>query len=105
MNNSDLAVCTVCGKTYKTCLSCKNLDVTKPWRSITDTVDCYKIFLIISQYNNGYITKDEAKQQLGAISFNKKDLKESVQNKITEIMSASEATKKIVSKGNVEKCE
>ena len=94
MNNSDMATCIICGKKYKTCLSCKDLDVIKPWRTITDSVDHYKIFLIISQYNNGYIKKDEAKKQLENIKFNMDDLKDSVQIKVKEIMSTIEAPKK-----------
>jgi len=35
-----------------------------PWRSIVDTVDHYKIFLIISDYTNKNITKNEAKNEL-----------------------------------------
>lgn len=103
MSKTDMAVCTICGRNYKTCLSCKNLNITKPWRSITDTVECYKIFLAVSQYNNGYISKDEAKRQLEEISFNIEDLKESVQAKIAEIMSVPESAKKIVSKSSADK--
>ena len=86
MGKSDISVCTVCGKPYKTCLSCKGLNITKPWRSITDTVNCYKIFLVLNQYNNHHITKEAAKRQLEEIPFIKKDLKQSIQNEIDAIM-------------------
>lgn len=103
MANLDTAVCTICGKTYKTCLSCKHLDVTKPWRSITDTVDCYKLFLILSQYNNKHINKEDARKQLEGVSFNRKDLKKSVQSQIEEIMSSNESSKKISPRSSIEK--
>ena len=94
MNNSDMATCIICGKKYKACLSCKDQDVIKPWRNITDSVEHYKIFLVISQYNHGYLKKDEAKKQLENIKFNTEELKVSVQDKIKEIMSVTEASKK-----------
>lgn len=103
MSKSDMSTCIVCGKSYTACLSCRNQDRIKPWRSITDTIDCYKIFLIISQYNNGYVSKEEAKKQLEAVSFNKKNLKVSVQRKIDEIITGTEPVKKAVSKTAADK--
>lgn len=108
MSNSDMATCVICGKKYKTCLSCKDQDVIKPWRNITDSVEHYKIFLVISQYNNGYLKNDEAKKQLENIKFDIKELKESVQDKIKEIMCQTETSKKttLTAKNNVtKKCE
>lgn len=108
MSNQEKATCVVCGKQYKVCLSCKDQIRLKPWRSITDTIDCYKIFLAITQYNNGYISKDEAKKQLESIKFDEKDLSESTRNKVKEIMSGSSAEhpKKIVTKSATDKkCE
>ena len=52
---------------------------------------------MLSQYNNGYIKKDEAKKQLEKIRYNESELRESVRETIKEIMSASE-TKKNTSK-------
>ena len=107
MSNQETATCVTCGKQYKVSLSCKDQISLKPWRSITDTIDCYKIFLAISQYNNGYTTKDEAKKQLGSIKYDENELMEPVRNKIKEIMSMpAEHPKKIVPKNTVEKkCE
>lgn len=94
---ADMSTCVICGKQYKTCLSCQNEVSLKPWRTITDEISCYKIFLVLSQYNNGYIKKDEAKKQLEKIRYNEAELKESVRKTIKEIMSIGE-TKKNVSK-------
>ena len=88
---SEFATCAVCGKQYKACLSCKDQKRVRPWKSITDTIGCYKIFLAISKYENGYLTKDETRKQLGEIAFNKDSLKEPVQRKIDEIMDAGAA--------------
>ena len=92
-----MSTCIICGKQYKTCLSCQQEISLKPWRTITDEINCYKIFLVLSQYNNGYIKKDEAKKQLEKIRYNESELRESVRETIKEIMSASE-TKKNTSK-------
>ena len=94
---ADMSTCIICGKQYKTCLSCQQEISLKPWRTITDEINCYKIFLVLSQYNNGYIKKDEAKKQLEKIRYNESELRESVRETIKEIMSASE-TKKNTSK-------
>lgn len=101
MSNSDMSTCVICGKKYKTCLSCKDMVTIKPWRSITDEIGCYKIFLVLSQYNNGYIDKEKAKSQLEQIKYNEKDLKESVLKTINEIKSSDKDIKK--SKNSVEK--
>lgn len=94
---ADMSTCVICGKQYKTCLSCQQEISLKPWRTITDEINCYKIFLVLSQYNNGYIKKDEAKKQLEKIRYNESELRESVRETIKEIMSTSE-TKKNTSK-------
>lgn len=94
---ADMSTCIICGKQYKTCLSCQQEISLKPWRTITDEINCYKIFLVLSQYNNGYIKKDEAKKQLEKIRYNESELRESVRETIKEIMSTSE-TKKNTSK-------
>lgn len=103
MSNSDMATCIICGKKYKTCLSCRDQDVIKPWRNIVDTATCYKIFLILSQYNNKHITKEEAQKQLSDVRYNVNDFKKSVQDKISEIISTSASTKKATAKVNIDK--
>ena len=87
MKNTDSAICVICGKPYRPCLSCKKLKEIRPWRSITDTACCYKNFLTVSEFNNQNITKEEAKQRLESLSFDQDNLRESVRNKVAEIMS------------------
>ena len=86
MGNSETAVCIVCGKKYKPCLSCQNQMKLKPWRTIADTADCYKIFLALAQYQNGYLSKEEAGRQLAQISYNKDELSEPIRNQVREIL-------------------
>lgn len=57
------SICDICGKPYHVCNSCTDIKSFAPWRTITDTMDHYKIFLVLSNYTN---TKDKvrAKQEL-----------------------------------------
>lgn len=58
------ATCAVCGKEYHVCQSCRNQLSFVPWRTITDTANCYKIHIILNDYTNKRITKHKAKEQL-----------------------------------------
>ena len=103
MGNKDMSTCIVCGKKYKTCLSCRNEVALKPWRSVADKIECYEIFLILSQYNNGYLNKDEAKKRLERIKYDEKDLRQSVRNIIREIMSSAKKADKTDKSAKIEK--
>lgn len=56
--------CSICGKEYEACNSCLEQKTFKPWRTVTDTVEHYKIYFVIHEYT---ISKDREKA--------KKDLK------------------------------
>lgn len=86
MSKTMKATCAICGRKYDVCLSCRAQNKLKPWRNITDSVSCYKIFLVLTQLNNGYISKEEANSQLEQITFNKNDLREDIRNKVDKIM-------------------
>lgn len=58
------ATCAICGKKYHICHSCENIQSFAPWRTITDSRACYKIFLLLNSYSNGYTSRQEAKEQL-----------------------------------------
>lgn len=53
--------CIVCGKEYETCNCSKDL---KTYKVITDNVNCYQIYLIVNDFVNEVITKEEAKKML-----------------------------------------
>lgn len=59
------AICDICGKPYVVCATCRETISYKPWRTICDTAEHYKIYMIIHQYKNKVISKDEAKEMLG----------------------------------------
>ncbi|NBH14552.1 hypothetical protein D3Z36_10320 [Lachnospiraceae bacterium] len=64
MNQYKNHTCAICGKTYYACSSCENIRSFQPWRTITDTRACYKIFLILNGCNKGYIHNADAQKQL-----------------------------------------
>lgn len=80
------ATCIICGKEYDACLSCKDKISLRPWKTVTDTVDCYKLFLVLAQYNRGSLNKDVAKKQLKDIKYNLDDLKDNDKKVIMEII-------------------
>lgn len=61
--------CRICGKKYKVCDRCETARNRTPWRVITDTAEHYQIWIIIRQYKQNLITKEEAKEMLSNIPF------------------------------------
>lgn len=93
------ASCGICGKKYHLCMSCQESKLN-PWRSIVDSVEHYKIFIIIRDYENGYINKTEANNQLSKRDLSGlEDFVPEIKAKINEIM----AVEKIISKSKSKK--
>ncbi len=62
-DNNINAYCSVCGNGYHICNSCAEQKSLKPWRSVTDTIEHYKIYLAIHGYTL-YKDKESAKKEL-----------------------------------------
>lgn len=73
MAEKNNATCSICGKPYFLCLSCKDAIKLSPWKIHTDTSEHYKIFQIIKGYNTKVYTKDEARDRLKNVDLS--DLK------------------------------
>ena len=58
MSLENNAICAICGKPYRVCHTCQNIKTYAPWRTVTDTLPHYTIYLAIYEYNK---TKDKAK--------------------------------------------
>lgn len=87
------AVCDICGKPYHVCQTCKNITSFKPWRTVTDTLPHYMIYLAISDYTK---TKDKskAKEELSKCDLSELDnFRPEIKNVINEIMGTQNATK------------
>ena len=80
------ATCAICGQPYKICRTCQEIKSFTPWRTITDTLQHYSLFLVLSEYSR---TKDKtkAKDELSKCDLSEKEsFKDSVKNMIDEIM-------------------
>ncbi len=73
--NNINAHCSICNKGYHICHSCTEQKSIKPWRSVTDTIEHYKIYMAIHGYTLSK-NKVSAKKELkncdlsGLESFN-----------------------------------
>lgn len=64
MVENNNAVCSICGKAYHLCLSCSDAIKLRPWKTYTDTQECFKVFQVVRGFSTGVYTKDEAKEKL-----------------------------------------
>lgn len=58
------AVCSICGKAYHLCLSCSDAIKLHPWKTYTDSQECFKVFQVVRGFSTGVYTKDEAREKL-----------------------------------------
>lgn len=80
------AHCSICGRGYYLCNTCSEQRIIKPWRTVTDSIEHFKIYTAIHGYT---ISKDKetAKRELqkcdltGLEHFNPE-----IQSVISEIM-------------------
>lgn len=85
-NNNINAHCSICNEGYYLCQSCKNERKFKPWRTVTDTIEHYKIYMAIHGYT---ITKnkEQAKVELQNCDLSDiKSFKTEIKSIIKEIM-------------------
>ena len=80
------ATCAICGKPYKVCRSCQEIKSFTPWRTVTDTLQHYSIFLTLTEYAKTK-NKEVAREELSICDLSELGtFKESVRNMIAEIM-------------------
>ena len=80
------ATCDICGKKYHVCNSCKEVKSFTPWRTVTDTMQHYLIFLALSEYTKTK-DKEKAKEELSKCDLSEWDtFNENIKSAIKEIM-------------------
>ena len=80
------ATCDICGKKYHICSSCKEVKSFTPWRTVTDTMQHYLIFLALSEYTKTK-DKEKAKEELSKCDLSELDtFNENIKAVIKEIM-------------------
>lgn len=95
------ATCSICNTRYHVCNTCKSVKTLKPWRTITDTIDCYKIYMIIHDYKRGVITKESARKKLDECTL-PNTFQEHIKVIIDEIMSPDKKIKPEIKKGTTD---
>ena len=87
------ATCAICGTKYHVCNTCRNTKSLTPWRTVTDTIDCYKIYSTIHGYSTGHLSKETAKEELASEKM-PETLQEHIKAVIDEINSVDESEAK-----------
>lgn len=96
MAEKNNATCSICGKAYHKCLSCKNEASLKPWKTYCCSSEHFKIFQVIRGFNTGVYTKDEAKEKLQAIDLSDLNkLRDNIKKQIKDIMKEDKKIEKV----------
>ena len=69
MNKKNNAECSICGRSYYLCMSCRDSVQLAPWKIHTDTAEHYKVYQVIRGYSTGVYNKDEFKDKLKNINL------------------------------------
>lgn len=86
MDSKTNAVCDICGRAYKICKTCQGIQSFKPWRTVVDSLDHYRIYLVLSEYTNTH-DKEKAKHDLEYCDLTELDtFTESTKRTISEIL-------------------
>ena len=103
MSEQNNATCCVCGKRYHVCKSCLEQKTFKPWRTVTDTVEHYKIYLAIHSYTVSK-KKERAKSELKQCDLSElESFLPEIKAAILEIMAEPEKEKSVPKRGKENK--
>ena len=81
------AVCSICGRPYHLCLSCKDSMKLHPWKIHCCSSECYKTFQIVKGFNNGVYTKEEAREKFKNVDLsNLKDFVPHIKKIVKDIL-------------------
>lgn len=95
-NNS---ICSICGKEYYACLSCRDSIQLAPWKTHCDTAEHYKVFQIIRGLSTNVYTKDEARAKLKNVNLEDVELfRPHIKKIIKDILKEEKAPAKIIDK-------
>ena len=100
--NNVNAWCSICGKGYRVCNTCLEQKTFKPWRTVTDSIEHYKIYLAIHGYTVSG-NKETAKSELQDCDLTDiNNFKPEIKSVIKEIMADSKKVKSTLKKENIE---
>ena len=93
------AHCAICGDGYHVCKSCLEQQTFKPWRTIVDSVEHYKIYLALHGYTLSK-DKEQAKKELNNCDLSglenfKPEVKKVIKEILTEKKKIKNTSKKM----------
>ena len=99
MAEKNNAKCSICGRDYYMCLSCKDKMSAHPWKVFCDTSAHYQVFQVIRGYNTNVYTKDEARIKLKNINLEDIDnFKPNIKEIIEDILKEEKPVVEVVEK-------
>ena len=85
------ATCSICGKGYHLCISCKDAMKLHPWKMHTDSASCYQVFQAVNGYSTSVYTKEEFKSKLKNIDLsNLENYRDHIKALIKDILKEDE---------------
>lgn len=99
------ATCSICGNKYTVCRTCADQLSLKPWRTVTDTAEHYKIYLAIHGYTLSK-DKEKAKKELERCDLSElENFNSEIRSVINEIMTENKKAKTVSKKETLVKPE
>lgn len=103
------ATCAICGTRYHMCRTCKDIKSFQPWRTVTDILPHYMIYLALSEYTKTG-NKEKAREELrdcdltGLESFDK-DVKQVIKEILKEEKTSKVESEKSSTKSSARKVQ
>ena len=101
MKRNKTRICICCGKEYQYCPRCDSDKDAPRWMMNFDTDACHVAFQVVTDYNYGEITREEAVAKLNAVDLSDlesyiPDVKDVVKKILTvdKVLNVSDAPKK-----------
>ena len=94
MTEKNNAKCSICGKDYHVCRSCKDSINLVPYKNFVDTPNCYKVFQVVRGFNTGMYTKDEARERLQNVDLSGISFRPHIKSTIDNILKEESFKKK-----------
>ena len=96
MAEKNNATCAICGKPYYVCMSCRDSLKVNPWKTHTDSVNCYKVYQIVHGFSTGVYNEDEVRGKLKNIDLgNLKSFRPHIKKIIEDILKEDKFVAKV----------